>query len=111
MANMEGESAYTLDSASRTSLEWMRVESVDELLALPTAELIRRLTVAPFPPSEKFLGIVLLDAVEKLRSATDDLANSSQAMEDKASTQIKVAWLTLAVAAVSLIVALIATLS
>ena len=73
---------YPLDSVSKTALEWMRVKNVDELVALPTAQLIRRLTVAPFPPSEKFLGIVLLSAVESFATQRTTslipLARSSQ---------------------------------
>ncbi|MGH2886403.1 MAG: hypothetical protein ACRDPA_27510 [Solirubrobacteraceae bacterium] len=108
---MEEQPAYRIDSVSQTALEWMGVKDVDELLALPAKELVRRLSVAPFPPSEKFLGIVLLMAVERLRDATEDLAVSSEAMETKASIQVKVAWLTLAVAAVSLVVTIVAVLA
>ena len=97
-----------MDGPTEVSLDNMHVGSVDELLALPTGEIAKRLGDASFPASEKLIGAVLLVAVDRLKGATADLAQSSREMEQKASTQIKAAWLTLAVAFVSLIVALIA---
>jgi hypothetical protein len=85
--------------------------SFDEFLALPVADVTRRLGAAPLPPSEKLIGAVLLRAVGELHDATKDLVDSSRTMEDKARTQIRVAWLTLAVAVISLVVAVIAVLS
>jgi hypothetical protein len=97
-----------LDGPTEVSLEWMRVKDVDELLALPTVEMARRIADAPFPPSEKLIGAVVAVAVDRLRSATDDLARSSTAMDDKTRALVRIASLTLAVAFVSLVVAVVA---
>ena len=97
-----------LDGPTEVSLEWMGVKSVDELLALPTDEMARRVARAPFPASEKLIGAVVALAVDRLSTATDDLAESSTAMDKKTKTLVWIAGTTLAVAIVSLVVAVIA---
>ncbi len=52
----------------------------------------------------------MLVAVDKLRDATDDLAKSSRRMDDKTHTLVVLAGLTLAIAIVSLAVALVAVI-
>lgn len=99
-----------LDGPTEVSLEHMGVKTPEELMALPTPEVANRLARAPFPPSEKLIGALLLKAVDELRTATAKLAQSSSEMERKAQTQIATAWLTLAVAFISLVVAVIAVL-
>lgn len=78
-------------------------------MALSSTEIAERLGDAPFPPSEKLIGGVLLVAVDRLKGATADLLASSQAMEEKTDKLIGAAWLTLAVALVSVVVAVVAT--
>jgi hypothetical protein len=92
-----------VDGPTEVSLAGMKVESVQELVALETPELIDRLGDAPFPPSEKLIGAVLLKAVADLREATGDIAASSRQIQTAA-------WLTLAVALAALIVSLVAVL-
>lgn len=100
----------SLDGPTEVSLEWMDVKTVDELLALPTEEMARRVARAPFPASEKLIGAVVAVAVDRLRTATDGLAESSKAMDEKTKALVLIAGMSLAVAIVSLIVAVIAVI-
>jgi hypothetical protein len=97
-----------MDGPTEVSLEDMQVRSTSELLELPTLEIAKRLGDAPFPPSEKLLGAVLLKAVDELRGATADLARSSREMDRKTRALVTVGWITVAVAFVSLVVAVVA---
>jgi hypothetical protein len=97
-----------MDGPTEVSLENMGVKSIEELLALPTDQVARRLGSAPFPPSEKLIGAVMLVAVQQLHKATDDLAGSSRRMDRMTRWLVTAAYLTLAVAFVSLVVAVIA---
>ena len=78
----------------------MKVESIEELFALPTTEVARRLVGAPFPPSEKVIGAVMLKAVDDLRLATVELAAASRSLAT-------IARATLAVAVIALVVSII----
>jgi hypothetical protein len=97
-----------MDGPTNVSLDAMGVKTVAELLALPTAEIAARLGKAPFPPSEKLIGAVLLRAVDDLRESTADLARSSRQMDEKTKTLVWIAGLTLAVAVVSVLASIIA---
>jgi hypothetical protein len=99
-----------MDGPTEVSLENMKVRSIGELLELPTLDVAQRLADAPFPASEKLIGAVLLKAVDELRAATADLARSSREMEQKTRTLVNVGWITVAVALVSLAVAVIAVI-
>lgn len=89
----------------------MKVKDVHELVALDTSVLVERLAEAPFPPSEKLIGAVLLSAVGDLRKATADVADSSRQIDQGTRSLITLARLTLAIAVISLVVALVALLN
>src|SRR5205085_391090 len=91
-------SGRMIDGASQLSLEQMGVASVEDLLAMPTDEIAKRLTAAPFPPSEKLIGAVLLKAVDDLRETTAAVAESSRRLEAGTEAVTRAAWLTLTVA-------------
>ncbi len=97
-----------MDGPTQTSLELMKVNDVHELVALDTPELVKRLAEAPFPPSEKLIGAVLLSAVDDLRKATADVAASSRQIDRGTKNLIALGRLALAVAIISLIVAVVA---
>jgi hypothetical protein len=78
------------------------------LLTLDTPEIAHRLGDAPFPPSEKLIGAVVLVALDRLQTATADLSESSRKMDSKTGALVGLARLALAVAVVSLLVALAA---
>jgi hypothetical protein len=99
-----------MDGPTEVSFQSMGVEDVHQLVALETSVLVERLAGAAFPPSEKLIGAVLLKAVDDLRAATADVAKSSRQIDEGTKNLITLARLTLAVALVSLIVALIAVL-
>jgi hypothetical protein len=99
-----------MDEPTKTSLDWMKVGDVHELVALDTPVLVERLTDAPFPPSEKLIAAVLLKAVDDLRKATADVAESSRQIDRGTRSLIAFARLTLAIACISLVVALVAVL-
>ena len=86
----------------------MKVKDVHELVALDTSVLVERLGAAPFPPSEKLIAAVLIKAVDDLRSATADVAASSRQIDRGTKSLITLGRLTLAIALVSLVVALVA---
>jgi hypothetical protein len=88
----------------------MGVGSPEGLLSLTTAEVATRLGNAPFPPSEKLIGALLLKAVDDLRKATADVAKSSRQIEDGTKSLITLARLTLAIAIISAVVAVVALL-
>jgi hypothetical protein len=96
-----------VDGPTETSLEGMKLGSIEELFALPTPEVARRLVDAPFPPSEKVIGAVMLKAVDDLHMATAELAAASQAMDKKTRSLVTVARATLAVAIIALVVSII----
>jgi hypothetical protein len=97
-----------VDGPTEVSLDWMGVKSVDEPLALPNAELARRVSRAPFPASEKLIGAVVVIVLDRLMTATDALSESSKAMDDKTESLVKIANNTLRVAVLSLVVAIVA---
>jgi hypothetical protein len=99
-----------MDEPTQTAFEWMKVKDVHELVALDTPALVERMAEAPFPPSEKLIAAVLLKAVDDLRKATADVATSSEQIKEGTGKLITCAWLALAVAFVSLVVALVAVL-
>jgi hypothetical protein len=106
---MRGEVAMTpTDGPTEVSLENMGVKSIEELLTLDTPEIAHRLGDAPFPPSEKLIGAVVLVALDRLQTATADLSESSRKMDSKTGRLVDLARLALAVAVVSLLVALAA---
>ena len=96
-----------MDGPTQTSLEGMGLADVDELLSLPTAEVAARLGAAPFPPSEKLIGAVLLRAVDELRGATADVALSSRQIDSGTKSLITLARLTLGIAVLALIVSVV----
>lgn len=97
-----------MDGPTQTSFEHMKVKDVHELVALDTPVLVERLADAPFPTSEKLIAAVLLTAVDDLRKATADVAASSRQIDKGTERLITFARLTLAVALISLVVALVA---
>jgi hypothetical protein len=97
-----------MDGPTQTSLDDMKVKDVHELVGLETHVLIERLAAAPFPPSEKLIGAVLLKAVADLREATADVAESSRRIDSGTGRLQTAAWITLVVAIVTLTVAIIA---
>lgn len=99
-----------MDGPTQTSFESMKVKDIHELVALDTPALIERLADAPFPPSEKLIAAVLLKAVDDLRKASADVAASSEQIKEGTGKLITCAWLTVVVAFVSLVVALVAVL-
>jgi hypothetical protein len=99
-----------MDGPTQVSLADMKVKDVHELAALDTATIMERLAGAPFPPSEKLIGAVLLGAVDDLRRATADVAASSRQIDQGTKSLITLARLTLAIAITSLVVALVAVL-
>jgi hypothetical protein len=99
-----------IDGPTEVSLQAMGVASVEDLFALPTAEICRRLATAPFPASEKLIGALMLKAVADLREATADVARSSRQIKTGTASLIKAAWLTLGVAFAALIVSVLALL-
>jgi hypothetical protein len=99
-----------MDGPTQVSFQSMGVKDVHDLVELETRVLVERLAGAPFPPSEKLIGAVLLTAVDDLRTATADVAESSRQIDRGTKNLITLARLTLAVAFISLIVALVAVL-
>ncbi len=89
-----------MDSATKQALGEMKVESFREVAELDTATILERLDDAPFPGSERLSAAVLLTAIEKLRKENE------KAREENGRL-LFAAWLTLAVALVSLIVAVL----
>ncbi len=100
-----------MDGPTQTSLEGLGVGNVDELLSLTTADVATRLGSAPFPPSEKLIGALLLTAVGDLRDATADVAQSSAQIDTGTARLITLAGITLGVAVLALVVSVIAVVS
>jgi hypothetical protein len=90
-----------MDGPTEVSLSIMGVADEEELFGLSTEELTRRLITAPFPPSEKILGAVMIRAIADLRRA-------AEAADQKTARLILLAKLTLAVAIVAVVVAVAA---
>jgi hypothetical protein len=97
-----------MDEPTRLQLQKMKVKNVHELVALDTHTLVERLAEADLPTSEKLIGAVVLSAVDDLRRATADVALSSRQIDTGTKSLIAFARLTLAVALVSLVVAVVA---
>jgi hypothetical protein len=97
-----------MDEATQQQLQKMKVKDVHELIELPMHTLAERLVELDLPTSEKLIGAILLSAVDDLRKATADVAASSRQIDRGTKNLIALARLTLAIAIISLIVAVVA---
>jgi hypothetical protein len=86
----------------------MGVKDAQDLDALDLSEVGERLIKAPFPPSEKIIGAIMLKAVVELREVTANVAESSTHIDTDTKRLLTAARLTLVVSIIALAVSIIA---
>ena len=71
-------------------LGWMHVQSLDVVLARPTAA-TASLGADPRPPSEKLIGAVVVVSVDRLTPVNGDLARPQRRSRKKIKALVKIA--------------------
>jgi hypothetical protein len=73
-----------------------------ELWELPLASVVAKLDEADVHVGDALLAVLVLKAVEELRTVTSDMAWAAGATDEKTEKLVRAAWLTLGVAVVTL---------
>jgi hypothetical protein len=124
-----------MDGVTQVVLESFGVQSFEQLYALPTAEVVKRMDEVSAHGGDKALTVLVLKAVAdllaasenvgrgvaelrqatsevtegiaELRAATADVVSAAESTDRKTDKLVRAAWLTLAVAVVTLIATIV----
>jgi hypothetical protein len=110
-----------MDGVTRVVLQSFGVESFEELYDLPTSEVVARMGEVSAHGGDKALTVLVLKGVAdlrtasadvakgvaELRAATADVSSAAASTDRKTDKLVRAAWLTLAVAVVTLIATIV----
>jgi hypothetical protein len=96
---------------TRQLLQPFGVETFPELAALPLDQVLANIDDVAIHVGDALLAVLLLRAVDDLRKVTADLQSAASATDSKTGKLVTAAWLTLAVAIVTLAATIVIAIS